>query len=175
VLDLAYDYGRSPLAQRSPLQEVHVEANGDVTLVIGKSGVVLGMGLPPYRRKLEQAVRTVAELDRRGAQARYDHGRRRGPPRARRCPYALTSRRTRLCERCVLALAYSSRFGSRSSTFKRLAPCFSLALTSASGTSGPVIQCPPVSLQPQRATLAKRWGPPKRHRPIVYTGEPSAG
>ncbi|HVJ94385.1 MAG TPA: cell division protein, partial [Labilithrix sp.] len=67
ALDLAYDYDRSPLAQRSPLQEVHVEPNGDITLVVGKSGVVLRMGLPPYRRKLEQAVRTVAELDRRGA------------------------------------------------------------------------------------------------------------
>jgi cell division protein FtsQ len=67
ALDLANDYDRSPLAQRSPLQEVHVEPNGDMTLVIGKSGVVLRMGTPPYRRKLEQAVRIVAELDRRGA------------------------------------------------------------------------------------------------------------
>jgi cell division protein FtsQ len=67
ALDLAYDYDRAPLAQRSPLQEVHVEPNGDMTLVIGKSGVALRMGSGPYRRKLEQAVRTVAELDRRGA------------------------------------------------------------------------------------------------------------
>jgi cell division protein FtsQ len=67
ALDLANDYDRSPLAQRSPLQEVHVEPNGDMTLVIGKSNVVLRMGTPPYRRKLEQAARIVAELDRRGA------------------------------------------------------------------------------------------------------------
>jgi cell division protein FtsQ len=67
ALDLAYDYERSPLAQRSPMQEVHVEPSGDMSLVVGKSGVVVRMGSGPYRRKLDQAVRVVAELDRRGA------------------------------------------------------------------------------------------------------------
>ena len=67
ALDLAYDYDRSPLAQRSPLQEVHVEPNGDMTLVVGKSGVTLRMGSGPYRKKLDQAARIVGELDRRGA------------------------------------------------------------------------------------------------------------
>ena len=67
ALDLASDFDRSPLAQRSPLQETHVEPNGDMTLVLGKSAVVLRMGAAPYRRKLDQAVRIVAELDRRGA------------------------------------------------------------------------------------------------------------
>ncbi len=66
ALDLAFDYDRSPLAARSPLQEVHVEPTGEMTLVIGKSAVALRMGGPPYRKKLEQAVRVVAELDRRG-------------------------------------------------------------------------------------------------------------
>jgi cell division protein FtsQ len=67
ALDLALDYDRSPLAQRSPLEEVHVETTGDMTLVCGKSGVVVRMGGAPYKRKLDQAVRIVAELDRRGA------------------------------------------------------------------------------------------------------------
>jgi cell division protein FtsQ len=67
ALDLAGDYEHTPLATRSPLEEVHVEANGEMTLVIGKSAVALHMGAPPYRRKLEQALRVVAELDRRGA------------------------------------------------------------------------------------------------------------
>ena len=69
ALDLAADYDHCPLAQRSPLEEVHVETNGEMTLVIGKSAISLHMGGPPYRRKLEQAVRVVAELDRRGAKA----------------------------------------------------------------------------------------------------------
>ena len=67
ALDLAADYDRTPLASRSPLEEVHVEPNGELTLVIGKNAVALHMGAPPYRRKLEQAIRVIAELDRRGA------------------------------------------------------------------------------------------------------------
>jgi cell division protein FtsQ len=67
ALDLANDYDHSPLAQRSPVEEVHVEPNGEMTLSVGKTGTVLRMGAPPYRRKIEQAVRIVAELDRRGA------------------------------------------------------------------------------------------------------------
>jgi cell division protein FtsQ len=67
ALDLAYDYDRSPLAQRSPIQEVHVEPTGDMTLVVGKSNVVVRLGSAPYRRKLDQAARIVGELDRRGA------------------------------------------------------------------------------------------------------------
>jgi cell division protein FtsQ len=73
ALDLAFEYDRTPLAHRSPLEEVHVEANGEMSLVIGKSAVTLHVGAPPYRRKLEQAVRVVAELDRRGAKADVIH------------------------------------------------------------------------------------------------------
>lgn len=67
ALDLAADYDHTPLASRSPLEEVHVEANGEMTLVVGKNAVALHMGAPPYRRKLDQAIRVIAELDRRGA------------------------------------------------------------------------------------------------------------
>jgi len=67
ALDLASDYDHSPLAQRSPLEEIHVESNGEMTLVVGKTAVSIKLGAAPYRRKLEQAVRVVAELDRRGA------------------------------------------------------------------------------------------------------------
>lgn len=69
ALDLASDFDHSPLSQRSALQEVHVEFNGELTLIIGKSGIALRMGDAPYKKKLEQAVRVVAELDRRGAKA----------------------------------------------------------------------------------------------------------
>jgi cell division protein FtsQ len=69
ALDLAGDYEHSPLSQRSALEEVHVETSGEMTLVVGKNAIALHMGAPPYRRKLEQATRVVAELDRRGAKA----------------------------------------------------------------------------------------------------------
>jgi cell division protein FtsQ len=67
ALDLASDYDHSPLATAKPLQEVHVENNGEMTLVVGKTGITIKLGAAPYRRKIEQAVRVVAELDRRGA------------------------------------------------------------------------------------------------------------
>lgn len=67
ALDLASDYDHSPLAAAKPLEEVHVENNGEMTLVVGKSAVTIKLGAAPYRRKIEQAVRVVAELDRRGA------------------------------------------------------------------------------------------------------------
>lgn len=69
ALDLAAEYAHSALAARSPLQEVHVESNGEMTLVIGKSTVALHMGSAPYRKKIEHAIRVLSELDRRGAKA----------------------------------------------------------------------------------------------------------
>jgi cell division protein FtsQ len=69
ALDLAIDYERSPLGIRSPLQEIHVTSGNGFTLVVGKDGVSLALGRPPFRRKLEEATRVTAELDRRGARA----------------------------------------------------------------------------------------------------------
>lgn len=66
ALDLAGDYAQSSLATKHSLQEVHVDASGNMTLVVGSAGVSLALGAPPYRRKLEQAWRVLVELDRRG-------------------------------------------------------------------------------------------------------------
>jgi cell division protein FtsQ len=48
---------------------VHVAADGAMTLVVGKPSVALVLGDPPYRKKIDQAARVVAELDKRGAKA----------------------------------------------------------------------------------------------------------
>ena len=69
AIDLAADYEHSALAKRSTLQEIHVENNGNITLVVGKSQLALELGEPPFRKKLEQAARVMAELDKRGAKA----------------------------------------------------------------------------------------------------------
>jgi cell division protein FtsQ len=69
AIDLAAEFQRIPLAKRAPLEEVHVEADGVFSLVVGRSGIELVLGAPPFRRKLEQAARVVAELDKRGARA----------------------------------------------------------------------------------------------------------
>jgi cell division protein FtsQ len=65
ALDLAGDYDRGSLAPKALLEEIHLAADGTVTLIVGKSGLVLALGAPPYRRKLEQASRVVSELERR--------------------------------------------------------------------------------------------------------------
>jgi cell division protein FtsQ len=69
AIDLAAEFERTPLAKRAPLEEVHVEADGVFSLVVGRSAIELVLGAPPFRRKLDQATRVVAELDRRGARA----------------------------------------------------------------------------------------------------------
>jgi len=69
AIDLAAEYDRGPLAHKSPLEEVHVEADGAFTIVVGRSATELVLGGPPFRRKLEQAARVVAELEKRGAKA----------------------------------------------------------------------------------------------------------
>jgi cell division protein FtsQ len=66
TLDLASDLERTPLGQRSVLQEIHVTAEGGFTLIVGKDALSVALGGPPFRRKLEEAGRVTAELDRRG-------------------------------------------------------------------------------------------------------------
>jgi cell division protein FtsQ len=67
--DLASDYEHGPLGERAPLEEVNVGQDGTVRLVVGKDGVSISLGAPPFRRKLDEAVRVFGELDRRGGKA----------------------------------------------------------------------------------------------------------
>ena len=69
ALDLASDYEHGPLGQKAPLQEIHVGGDGAMTIIVGKSAMSLALGEPPFRKKIEQAARVLAELDRRGARA----------------------------------------------------------------------------------------------------------
>lgn len=66
ALDFAESYERTGLGQRAPVEEIHYDKDGTMSVVVGKSGTVLALGHPPYKRKLDQAVRIFAELDRRG-------------------------------------------------------------------------------------------------------------
>jgi cell division protein FtsQ len=69
AIDLAAEVQRSGLGSRLPLEEVHVADDGTFAIVVGRAAMQLVLGGPPFRRKLDQAVRVVAELDRRGAKA----------------------------------------------------------------------------------------------------------
>lgn len=66
AISLAEDYDHSPLALRAALSEVHVAASGAMTLVVGQDGLRLEVGKAPFREKLEDAARVVAEATRRG-------------------------------------------------------------------------------------------------------------
>jgi cell division protein FtsQ len=69
AIDLAAEYAQCVLSKRAPLEEVHVDSSGAFTLVVGRVGMQLVVGRPPFRRKLDEAVRVVAELDKRRATA----------------------------------------------------------------------------------------------------------
>jgi cell division protein FtsQ len=69
AIDLAAEYDHGALARRAPLEEVHVDADGTFAVVVGRNALQLVLGGPPFRRKLDQASRVVAELDKRGAKA----------------------------------------------------------------------------------------------------------
>ena len=69
AIDLAAEYDHGGLGRRMPLQEVHVQADGGFALVVGHAAMELVLGGAPFRRKLDQATRVVAELESRGAKA----------------------------------------------------------------------------------------------------------
>ena len=68
-IEVAAEYEHCALARRAPLEEVHVAQDGELTLVVGHSATQLVLGGPPFRRKLDEAARVMAELDKRRAQA----------------------------------------------------------------------------------------------------------
>lgn len=68
ALDAALDYQQSPMGSKLALQEIHFDGDA-VTLSVGSQGqgvVSLVLGRAPWRRKLDEAARVVAELERRG-------------------------------------------------------------------------------------------------------------
>jgi cell division protein FtsQ len=69
ALDLASDYSHTKLAAKSPLEEIHLASDGTTSIVIGKNALTLSLGAPPFRKKLDQATRVLAEVDRRGGKA----------------------------------------------------------------------------------------------------------
>jgi len=69
AIDLAAEYEHGALARRAPLEEVHIDSDGTFAVVVGRNGLQLVLGGPPFRRKLDQAARVVAELEKRGAKA----------------------------------------------------------------------------------------------------------
>jgi len=69
VLDVVEDFERTGIAKRYPVEELHLEKDGVLTVTIGKEAIALHLGMPPYRDKIEEASRVLNEVARRKANA----------------------------------------------------------------------------------------------------------
>ncbi len=67
--ELTAAYADSVLERKYPLQEIHFATDEAISAVIGKDGITLRLGAPPFRRKLVQAARVIEETDRRSNRA----------------------------------------------------------------------------------------------------------
>lgn len=59
----------SAVGRRWPVQEVHVEKDGTTMALVGREGISLHLGLPPYEPKVAQAERVLLEIAKRRADA----------------------------------------------------------------------------------------------------------
>jgi cell division protein FtsQ len=59
-------YQSLKLARVYPAEELHLDSAGHATLTVGKQGITLALGLPPYARKLSMAGDVVGELRAKG-------------------------------------------------------------------------------------------------------------
>jgi cell division protein FtsQ len=69
VLDVAEEADRVGLGKRYPIEELHVDKGGSLTVIVGREAIALAMGQPPYRDKVEEAARILGEVARRKANA----------------------------------------------------------------------------------------------------------
>jgi cell division protein FtsQ len=69
ALDLVADYDHLGPSKSLPVQEAHIEDDGGLILSVGKDVIQLHMGKGPFRQGLDQAIRVLAELANRRAQA----------------------------------------------------------------------------------------------------------
>lgn len=67
--ELAAEWEQSSAPRTFALQEVNVGKDGTMSLVAGRDPVVLSLGKPPFREKLQRAARVLTEIERRKAQA----------------------------------------------------------------------------------------------------------
>lgn len=67
--DIVRELTESAVGRRWPVQEVHVEKDGTCEAIVGREGIALHLGLPPYKPKVQQAERVLNEIGRRRANA----------------------------------------------------------------------------------------------------------
>ena len=65
-VDLVRQYERLPMAKVHPAEEVSLAASGHTVLTVGRQGIALELGRPPFARKLVMAGDVVGELGAKG-------------------------------------------------------------------------------------------------------------
>jgi cell division protein FtsQ len=69
ALDVADELGKTNITKRYPLQEIHLDKDGTVEAVVGREAISLVLGTAPFKGKLEEADRVLAELAKRKSNA----------------------------------------------------------------------------------------------------------
>lgn len=69
ALDVIDEVQKTSIAKRWPVQEIHLEVDGTCELVVGREGISIHLGAPPFKGKLEQADRVLAEIQKRKSNA----------------------------------------------------------------------------------------------------------
>jgi cell division protein FtsQ len=69
LLDVADELDRTGISKTRPLQELHLEKDGSLVATVGREAILVHLGQPPYRDKIEQASRVLGEVARRKANA----------------------------------------------------------------------------------------------------------
>lgn len=67
--DVVRELSESSVGRRWPVQEVHLEKDGTAEAIVGREGIALHLGMPPYKPKVQQAERVLNEIGRRRANA----------------------------------------------------------------------------------------------------------
>lgn len=65
-IEIVERYERMPIAKVYGVQEVHLGAEGDVTVIVGESGISLVLGVGPIKPKLLMAARIIGKVKERG-------------------------------------------------------------------------------------------------------------
>src|SRR5262249_38461065 len=69
LLDVGDDMDHAGMTKTLPLQELHLERDGSVVATVGKDALIVHLGHAPYRSKIEQGARVLAEIGKRRAKA----------------------------------------------------------------------------------------------------------
>jgi cell division protein FtsQ len=68
---LLHDYQDAGLTRDEPISEVHVEADGGLSLYVGSDAMYVRLGKAPFRDKLERLREVLAQLSKQKARAAY--------------------------------------------------------------------------------------------------------